>query len=382
MRLIRIFYRVILLLFKCKFVFSLPDKKKIILFDCDTIEEIKKFFDKTEIFILSTRVNRFKKIYINKKIIFYILQNFFKRKLKINYLLSIINCVNPKIIITKIDNSPDFHSISKEVYKKIYCIAVQGAHRGDLLCRPKNETKNFFIPHFFSFSNYEKKLYRKREAIVKNFYPCGSLTLALAKKYIKKRKIKNTNIYDICLISEPHRANGDFAQVKNFADTVGLISVYTHRLCEEENLKLIFCGEGEKNSKIGKNEINFYENYLGKNNFKIFQSPRKRFPSYQKIFQSKLIIGHNSTILRESIGFNKKILYCNFTGSKLIQTPASGLLELRDKSYKEFKKRVLKILSLTNKQFFNQINKSREDIIVSPDKTYKIISDKINFKLT
>ena len=35
-------------------------------------------------------------------------------------------------------------------------------------------------------------------------------------------------------------------RVKNYADVVGLIAQFTHRLCKEENLKLTFCGTGEK----------------------------------------------------------------------------------------------------------------------------------------
>ena len=67
-----------------------------------------------------------------------------------------------------------------------------------------------------------------------------------AYNFINKKKLKK-NKYDICLISEPHKENStDFNQVKNFADTVGKIAQFTHQICKEENLKLVFSGEGEK----------------------------------------------------------------------------------------------------------------------------------------
>ena len=51
-------------------------------------------------------------------------------------------------------------------------------------------------------------------------------------------------------------------------------------------------------------KLNFMKKYLKK--FTIKQESRKKFPSYQNIFQSNLVIGHNSTMLRESIGLKKK----------------------------------------------------------------------------
>ena len=175
------------------------------------------------------------------------------------------------------------------------------------------------------------------------------------------------------MISEPHSNNSsDFCQVKNFADSVGKIAEFTHRLCEEEGLKIIFTGEGEKNSIAGINEIKFYEKYLNK--FSINQEKRKLFPSYKNIFQSNLIIGHNSTMLRESIGLNKKVLYCNFSGSKLIMAPVPNtIMELKSDSYKYFKERVLYLLSLNIKNYFKKLNVKKEFLMIPPKKTFFLI---------
>ena len=66
---------------------------------------------------------------------------------------------------------------------------------------------------------------------------------------------------------------------------------------KEEGLKLIFTGEGEKNSIAGINEIKFYKRYLNK-----FLLVKKKGHIYiSEHFQSKLIIGLNSTMLREKV---------------------------------------------------------------------------------
>ena len=75
-----------------------------------------------------------------------------------------------------------------------------------------------------------KKIFRLKKTRANIINPVGSISLFYANKLIKK-EIKKKNKYDICLISEPHGKNSsDFSQVKNFADSVGKIAEFTHKL--------------------------------------------------------------------------------------------------------------------------------------------------------
>ncbi len=371
------FKKLIKLFINCKFNFHQVPQKKIILFDCENVKNIKKLFLKKEFFILSNRYENLKIIYLNWSLFKTFLKNYnYKKSLKINYLYSLISLINPKLIITNIDNSRDFHILSKLLYKKICCVAVQMANRGDILYNPISYTKKFFIPNYFCFSEYEKKLFKKKQAIIKKFYPIGSLTSAFANKFIKLKKKNLLLKYDICLISQPFDGI-EFPQVKNFSKVEGLIAKFTHRLCKEKNLSLVFVGKRKKNTTEGKQEIQFYNNYLGEKNFKILQPTKENYLSYQKILQSEIIIGHNSTLLREAIGFKKKVLYCNFTGSKLIEISAKGVLELKSPDYEDFKRRVLKIIKMSKFDYFKKIDKNSEKIICSPNNTIKLITSKL-----
>ena len=343
------------------------------MFDCENTLFLEKLFRKNDYFILSTRYNNFKKIFVNISLLKYFILNYDKNlSLKQNYLLSIIFLINPKLLVTYTDISTDFYRLSKFMYKKIKCISIQRGARGDLFYNTDKERKNVFIPFLFSFGEYEQKIFRLKKTRANIINPVGSISLFYANKLIKKKKLKK-NKYDICLISEPHGKNSsDFSQVKNFADSVGKIAEFTHKLCEEEGLKLIFTGEGEKNSIAGINEIKFYKRYLNK--FSISQDRRNIYPSYQNIFQSKLIIGLNSTMLRESVGLNKKVLYCNLSGSNLIVAPVPNtIMELKTDSYKIFKNRVLYLLSLSTKDYFKKLNVKKEFMMISPEKTFFLI---------
>ena len=105
--------------------------------------------------------------------------------------------------------------------------------------------KNFLFLIIFCFSEYEKKLFNKKQAIIKKFYPIGSLTSAFANKFIKLKKKNLLLKYDICLISQPFDGI-EFPQVKNFSKIEGLIAKFTHRLCKEKNLSLVFVGKRKK----------------------------------------------------------------------------------------------------------------------------------------
>ena len=100
----KLFFRLIVI---AKFFFRDPVKKKIVIFDCEGAKAMQVSLADYNFSVISTRVNKIKEIYISKKIIFYILDNFFKLSLKQNYLASLIKTIDPKLVITQIDNSKE-----------------------------------------------------------------------------------------------------------------------------------------------------------------------------------------------------------------------------------------------------------------------------------
>ena len=81
-------------LMKKNFVFKNLESNNLVIFDCINENYMKDLFDNTKYFSLSTRLDRIEKIYLNMDTLKFVLKNFFKRKLKINYLISIINQIN------------------------------------------------------------------------------------------------------------------------------------------------------------------------------------------------------------------------------------------------------------------------------------------------
>ena len=125
------------------------------------------------------------------------------------------------------------------------------------------------MPHYFCFGQLEEDLCKFYKVNVKNFYKYGSIRLANLLQYVNENKIKlNKNRYDICLISEPHTCS-DLDHVENFDEAPGIIAEYTHRLCKQEYLNLIFSGKSVLGEIDSDYEIYYYKEFLKKYDFKI-----------------------------------------------------------------------------------------------------------------
>ena len=106
-------FKILLCVAKSEKIFSV-EKKKFVIFDCVNSDILSKLLPKNQTHIISARVYLIKKILINFKTISFILKNFFKRKPQLNYFISLINQIQPKFVLTTIDNSFNFSSIELE----------------------------------------------------------------------------------------------------------------------------------------------------------------------------------------------------------------------------------------------------------------------------
>ena len=342
-----------------KIVFKLPQHKKLVVFDDENFEVLKKIIDNNNYFLLKTRIEKIDKIYLSKEIIYYLIKNFYKRSLKENYIKILLEKINPKTVITLIDNSVEFFKISKLLSNKIKFIAIQNSQRYEFHAN----NKDLNIPNYFVFGDYEVDLFKKKNG-VGNIKAVGSISAAVAKKKFKE---KNQNIhttkYDICLISEPRlKLNRDFQRIHkefNVKEKMGLIAEYTIRYCKEYNKKFIFSGKADTASlNFQKQEKLFYQEVIKNKNIQISFNDKKKFEQYKNIQDSSLIIGMSSTMLRDAFEFRKKILICNFIDHNDSRPPSNGICVLNSANYDSFRSRVTEILSLDYESYLSKIEKA------------------------
>lgn len=375
MKILRKFLITIELFTKVKFKWSNPKKFEYIIFDDNSLGTIDKILPPKKYFILTTRIQNIKEIFISKDIILYILKNLFTKKLKINYFCCLIKLIKPKKIVTIIDNSFDFHEIHK-IFRKsnISFYAIQNAvrHKDYLksIFSMSNYSGNYFCFGNSELNSVKKNLLSENKPRLKAI---GSLKIELAKEYLlNKHKKKLKEAHDICFISEAGSEISTSGSLslnhwKDDQKEAARLLRYTLLFCKKYKKKLLILGKHDAKKKqnkfddlIKQEEILFYKynNKVGNFNFQFFD--KSNYENIKNLIQSKVIVGQASTLLRESFGLRKKVLVCDWADKKIKKKfkvdhfPSGGIINLTSKSYLEFEKRLIIILKMTYKQYLSK----------------------------
>ena len=205
-------FKILNLLLKCKFIYTNPKTKKILVFDDESYPEIKDMMKKYDHKVLSVRKENVKHIYISLKVIILTICNY-RGNLYSSYLISLIVIINPKIVFTFIDNSFKFSELSKrfrKINKNIKFVALQNGARYEPLeyeylfnsgINKKNFNYSFYFPTLLSFGLYEKDLLKKKKI---SFNKISEILIKLLKKreFIKYREIKPNSYKTITKLSK------------------------------------------------------------------------------------------------------------------------------------------------------------------------------------
>lgn len=382
------FLKLLNLLLKNKIIFDNPPKEKILVFDNTSVFDLKNVLKNRKYFVLNTRETEVNEVYISFIIFFYFIK-YIRINLYTSYLISIIKVVNPKVVITVIDNSYKFSEIAKILNsEKIKFIAIQNAARYDfaennLRFKKKliieNLNKKFYIPHFFCFGDYVKKYYKKYKINVKKFYTYGSLRLSNYFQHLKDKKIKiRKNFYDVSFISGWAKNKDIEFGEKGIDYAWAKMCIYTIDYCIKNNLKFLFISKSTNNVNK-KKEFDFFKKYLNKNQFNFLKKNsmkvnHKNFNSYKAIHESKVVTGVVSTMLQDKLALGGKILVCNFTKIKEFNFPIRNFCFLERPSYKKFKERLDFILKINIKTYNNYLKNSKLIYFDKKNLTFNLIN--------
>jgi len=389
------------LFYKNKFIFKNPKNHEMVIFDDESLFDLENLISKYNFFVLQTRIEKINKVYLSLKIIKYIIKNY-NGNIMTAYLVSLLEIIDPKIVITNIHNSSKFYDVARILHKKIIFIAIQNGAQYEIkkykyLYKSKRTnsdlSKKIYIPNFFCFGQFEIDQHKKDNIEVKNFFKTGSLNAANFFNHVKKNKISlKENLYDICLLSDYvdlgiDKQFGSSTITKGFAQTIK----YTIEFCKKHNMKMTFAWKRDKkkydkeiNNKAVNDELNFYKklftndeiDYLLRNSFE----KKDRFMSYEVMFQSQVVVATYSTLLREYLGTGGKILSCNATSLDVFDFPIEGICSIKDCTFQEFEKKLTNILSMSKGEYFEKLGNDRNYLMQYDSKisTIETIRKKID----
>lgn len=279
------------ILINSRYSFSSPKESKILFFDLQSEELINNYFKKKDYEILYIRGEN-----LNLNII---LNMILKLKFSFkDYIYTYIKKVNPKVVITFIDNSIFFYSLKKD-FSDIKFISVQYGYRRQILdwfpkLRKLNGKKNYLsADYIFTFGKSVSLEYSKY--IKSKNIEIGSFKNNLVS--ISPGQSKNKKLLFISQFRTSHINSPDFYCTER------ILLPLLHKFCETKNINLNILGTRSGNDSI--TEKNYFSKILKKNKFNFIK--KKSFMSYQLVDLYDMIVFIDSTLGYEAIARNKKV---------------------------------------------------------------------------
>lgn len=280
---------------KIKFNLRFPNKKKILVYDNNSVNILSKIIDKN----FNILMTRYEEISI-PILVFSLFINIFDtikfRDIYFNYLKTFILISNPHIIITFIDNDTKFYQLKKKFKKKKF-IAIQNGYRfykQDLIQKIESSSIKFICDEYYCFGeNIKAYLKKKIHGKVINI---GSIK----NNFCKKLKVKKTGI---CFISSFGISNNKFEKK---------ILKYLFNFCKVKKIKLYILARTSDNK-----EKKFFGNILSKNKFIYFEKNNNFCSSYNLIDKVELSISLNATLGYENLSRGNKTFFLNVNDRNL-----------------------------------------------------------------
>ena len=298
-------------LFKVKLSFKIPKKKDILIYDNEGAEFIIQSLEKDKYEILHTR-GEILNVFIYLKLLFRFRFNYKE------YLDEYIKFVEPKVLITFIDNNLNFYEYKN---KKIKKIAIQNGRRTSLdsdifsnLIEKINKREKYFTDYLFVHSKSIKKIYEK--------FINGKICVSGSFRSNNEKISVNKKVNDILYIStfrNTEVGNENKILIKNYLNSNYTIKDWiNHELRLLKWLRFYSLKYNRKISILGsqvnyKNELYHYQKNMNcKFNFIKKTNNRK---TYQILDESRIVVGIDSTLLNEALGRGCNVVFFSYRGN-------------------------------------------------------------------
>lgn len=272
-------------------------------------------------------------------------------ELRLIYYRSLILLIQPKAVITFIDNNIIFNELSQSL-KIIPFIGIQNGLR---LVHEK--ARNYHVQHLFSFGNNESTYFKNIGYEVENYYPCGSF---IPSRHLRNKDEPLSNKYDILIVSCWRGNIGYPIEQVDTMNSMREMDTLISKYIKKNNIKAAVAFRNERDGvhwfvpEIGKNEEEYFKEIYG-DNVDIIDVDFKSRNIYKLIQESNLIVsGFSTSVLLEAYGFQKKIMYYNFTNKDIYHSIFDHSITSDKSDYKSFSKELDKLIQIKQSDYVNQ----------------------------
>jgi surface carbohydrate biosynthesis protein len=378
--------------FKIKFIFKLPPKKNIVIFDTIHLNILLEILGKKNVEIISHRDNSINFFIFIKSIFCFRRLNLYQK-----YILNYVFFTKPKFIITCNDNNIFFCQIKKLLEKyfnyKVKTIIVQNAIRGgvgDFFYDVKNlsfeERKKMYVDHIFAqnriigkkFSDYLHGKYYPIGFIKNNVYSLNEIINIFPQNYQINKSLIFISSIDPYKIDE-----NDNLFTTNIGKKINWISFYKtdikifnylEKICVDNKIQL-YVLERNMNSK---KEKDIFIKYSKFKNFYFLKKLTHEFNSYKLINSFDNFIFIDSTLGYEAISRGKKAFAFSIRGYNLKKFYSDETLNFAwpnkayvnkngfywcNNSYKKFSSNIKVLLNMPKALWLNKTKEFRNNVL-------------------
>jgi hypothetical protein len=274
-----------------KIFFKKPKQNKILIFDRQGLAMFRLFFYNSQFEVLDRRKESIN-IYIILKTIF----NDGFKDFKSNYFKNYLKTVNPKVVLTFIDNNFRFFLLKKTFPTAKY-ICIQNGMRDSRyfsdLKRFKKINKNLEIDYYFTFSG---EITKKISPLIKcRYFNIGSI---INNHYSLNQKLRKYDFKKSITFISQFKTKFRYSEI--------VVLEFLSKFCEIRKIRFNILG------KIPKSKI-----YLFKKNLKFkincnFIPQENSRKSYQIINSSNMVVNVDSTLGYEALSKGIKTVFFSF----------------------------------------------------------------------
>jgi surface carbohydrate biosynthesis protein len=298
-------------------------------------------------------------------------------EVRLIYYRSLILLIQPKAVVTFIDNNIIFNELSQSL-KTISFIGIQNGLR---LVHEK--ARNYHVQHLFSFGNNESTYFKNIGYEVEKFYPCGSF---IASEHLRNKEEPLSNKYDILIVSCWRGNIGYPIDQVDSMNSMREMDILISKYIKKNNIKAAVAFRNERDGvhwfvpEIGKNEEEYFLDIYG-NCVDLIDVDFKSRNIYSLITKSSLIVsGFSTSVLLDAYGFQKKIMYYNFTNKDIYHSIFDDSIVSSNSNFESFSKELDKLIQIKQSDYVNQHSFNMKHYMGFPEdyNLTKFISTKID----
>ena len=297
-------------IFQAKKIWTWPQQSEVLIYDAANQGILLEYLKPWSPEILHTRREQ-----INMRVL---LKSLFKKGRRVDaYIDCYIEKVNPRLVLTLIDNNATFYTISQR-HPNLKTLFLQNGLRGYYLDvfefldnLNSNILNTFFVDYMFVFGSTIGERYSRY--IKGNILPIGSMKNNFMLKENSPQRGVIAFISHWKLDTGWHIKGNFFSFNDLWTHPDNLIIQCLMRYAKEKNKRVVIIPRQLKNSQLLIQEKNYYRKLMGSE--PEFLLPSTPYPSYSAVDVAEVVVTLDSTLGYESISRGTKTAIFQFRGT-------------------------------------------------------------------